>query len=151
MNDHMISDYLAICETKARYCRAVDIKDWACFADVLAENVEFDTTKAGEGGCKVYGRDVALDCVRESLGQSTTVHHVHSPEINFLGPDVAEVVWAMQDRVLWDGPRAQSNGGSGITGYGHYHERYVRCSDGRWRIAVLQLCRLHVDVDHARR
>jgi hypothetical protein len=32
----------------------------------------------------------------------------------------------------------------GHTGYGHYHERYVR-QDGRWRIAAQRLTRLHVD------
>jgi len=32
----------------------------------------------------------------------------------------------------------------GHTGYGHYHERYVR-QDGRWRIASQRLTRLHVD------
>jgi hypothetical protein len=147
MNSQMISDYLDICETKARYCRGVDTKDWGCFADALTEDVEFDTTRAGEGGSKVYGREVTLNTVRDSLGDSTTAHHVHSPEINFLGPDVVEVVWAMQDRVLWDEPRSRRYGGSGITGYGQYHERYIRCLDGRWRIAALQLSRLHVDVD----
>jgi len=27
------SDYVAICETKARYCRTLDSKDWAGYAE----------------------------------------------------------------------------------------------------------------------
>ena len=45
----------------------------------------------------------------------------------------------MQDRVIF-GPNRPS-----ITGYGHYHERYVR-RDGAWKIAALRLTRLHLDV-----
>jgi hypothetical protein len=47
--------------------------------------------------------------------------------------------WAMQDRVIF-GPNRPS-----ITGYGHYHERYVR-QNGQWKIAALKLTRLHIDV-----
>ena len=44
----------------------------------------------------------------------------------------------MQDRVTW-GPERPS-----LTGYGHYHERWVK-QDGRWRIAALKLTRLQMD------
>jgi hypothetical protein len=33
---------------------------------------------------------------------------------------------------------------AGHTGFGHYHERYVR-QDGRWRISKTKLTRLHTD------
>jgi hypothetical protein len=48
-------------------------------------------------------------------------------------------VWAMQDRVIWGAERPS------ITGYGHYHERWVR-RNGDWKIAALKLTRLHIDV-----
>ena len=51
----------------------------------------------------------------------------------------------MQDRVVWDEERAAEIGMAGLTGYGHYHERYVR-QGGRWRIAAQILSRLHTDV-----
>jgi hypothetical protein len=51
----------------------------------------------------------------------------------------------MQDRVVWDAPR---RGLASITGYGHYHERYVR-QHGEWKIASLKLTRLHLDVQPA--
>ena len=40
----------------------------------------------------------------------------------------------MQDRLIWEDGRT-------MTGYGHYHERYVK-QDGRWRIARQKLTRL---------
>jgi hypothetical protein len=74
---------------------------------------------------------------------ASTAHQVHSPEIKLDG-DTAHVVWAMQDRVVWGADRRPKMGYVGHTGYGHYHERYVR-QDGRWRIAAQRLTRLHVD------
>jgi hypothetical protein len=61
--------------------------------------------------------------------------------------NVAEVIWAMQDRVVWTEDRKLQIGNAGHTGFGHYHERYVRGPDGRWRIAYLKLTRLHIDID----
>ena len=52
--------------------------------------------------------------------------------------DEANVIWAMQDRVISPG------GGPSLTGYGHYHERWVK-RNGRWKIAALKLTRLHLD------
>lgn len=145
MEPDQITDYIAICETKAKYCRCLDAKDWDGFADVFAEDLVLDTTPSG--GYLVHGRDEAVRMVRESIGEAVTAHQVHSPEIRIDG-DTAEVVWAMQDRVVWDADKAEQMGILGLTGYGHYHERYVRGTDGRWRIATQQLTRLHMDVDH---
>ena len=49
---------------------------------------------------------------------------------------------ALQDRVVWGPDRA-------LTGYGHYHERWVR-RDGGWKLAALKLTRLHLDFDPPR-
>jgi ketosteroid isomerase-like protein len=138
-----LADYIAICETKARYCRTLDSKDWQGYADVFTEDLVLDTTPAG--GYEVHGRDEALRMIRGSIEDAKTAHQVHSPEITLDG-DVADVVWAMQDRVVWPPDRAEKMGNLGHTGYGQYHERYVRCADGRWRIARQQLTRFHVDV-----
>jgi ketosteroid isomerase-like protein len=137
------SDYVAICETKARYCRTLDSKDWAGYADVFTEDLVLDTEPAG--GFKVQGRDEAMRIVRRSVEQYKTAHQVHSPEIKFHG-DSADVIWAMQDRVVLPEERAKQLGNRGFTGYGQYHEHYIRCADGKWRIQRLQLTRFHVDV-----
>lgn len=135
--------YVAISEVKARYCRALDTKDWEGYADVFTEDVELDTRPAG--GSLTHGRDALLKIVRSSVETASTAHQVHSPEITLAG-DTAHVIWAMQDRVIWGPDRKFAPGLVGHTGYGHYHERYVR-QDGRWRIAATKLTRLVVD-DH---
>jgi hypothetical protein len=137
------ADWVAICETKARYCRCLDTKDWAGYADCFTENFLLDTS--GAGGYVVQGRDEALRLIRGSVETAKTAHQVHSPEMSVEG-DGVNVIWAMQDRVVWGSDRISRMGNAGHTGYGHYHERYVRSKDGRWQIASQRLTRLHVDV-----
>jgi len=130
-----IEDWIAICETKARYCRFLDTKQWSAFSELFTEDVTLDVSEAG-GPPPVKGRDNALALVRGSIETARTVHQVHSPEIEVEGSS-AKVLWAMQDRVAYED-------GKGLVGYGHYTERYEK-RDGRWRIASLKLTRLHVD------
>jgi uncharacterized protein (TIGR02246 family) len=133
--------YVAISQVKARYCRTLDTKDWAGYADVFTEDLVMDMSQAG--GAMISGRDAAMRMVRGAVEAAYTAHQVHSPEIKLDG-DTADVVWAMQDRVVWGAERARQLGYAGHTGYGHYHEKYVR-KDGRWRIASQRLTRLHMD------
>lgn len=137
--------YAAISQVKARYCRTLDTKDWQGYAEVFTEDVELDTRPAG--GSLTHGREALVRIVRSAVETATTAHQVHSPEITLDG-DTAHVIWAMQDRVVWGQDRKPKMGNAGHTGYGHYHERYVR-QDGRWRIAAQRLTRLHVDVHQA--
>lgn len=139
----MLRDRIAIEETKARYCRFLDTKDWAGFASVYTEDTHQDTTASG--GSELRGRDRVVEMVRGSVGEAFTSHQVHSPEITFVDDDTADVIWAMQDRVVWWPERAKAIGLASLTGWGHYHERYVREADGVWRIAVQRLTRVHVD------
>ncbi len=67
--------------------------------------------------------------------------------MTLIDADTADVIWPMQDRVIWDEAKAQSVGKRSLTGYGHYRERYVRCDDGQWRIARSTLTRLHIDFE----
>ena len=135
-----IDDYLAICNAKARYCRTLDTKDWDGFRELFTEDYELDVTE-GTQQPVIKGRAEALKMVQASIGSAKTAHQVHTPEIDIQG-DEAWAVWAMQDRVLW-GPNRPS-----LTGYGHYHERWVR-QDGQWKIAALKLTRLHIDMHPA--
>lgn len=143
MSTANFEDWRAIWETKARYCRCLDTKNWDEYSDCFTEDFLLDTS--GAGGYVVKGRDEAVRMIRGSVESAKTAHQVHSPEIVF-NNDSAEVIWAMQDRVMWGPDRIAKMGNAGHTGYGHYHERYVKCSDGRWRIASQRLTRLHVDV-----
>lgn len=136
--------YVAISAVKAQYCRTLDTKDWGGYGDCFTDDFELDTRPAG--GSLTRGRDEAVRIVRAAVEHARTAHQVHSPEITLDG-DSADVIWAMQDRVVWPPDRAAKLGYLGHTGYGHYHERYVR-EGGRWRIAKQRLTRLHVDNDY---
>ncbi len=136
------ADWLAICEVKARYCRTLDTKDWDSYADCFTEDLVLDTTPSG--GYLVQGRDEAVRLVRGSIETAITAHQVHNPEITFDARG-ADVIWAMEDRVQWPADKAKHAGYAGLTGWGHYHERYVQDTDGKWRIARTTLTRLHID------
>lgn len=129
-------DWLAIANLKAAYCRLLDTKDWEGWGQVWAENAVQDVT--GSGGSIFHGREAIVAATRGSIETAKTAHQVHSPEIEINGGE-ATAIWAMQDRVIWSEERA-------LTGYGHYHERYVK-RDGRWQIAELKLSRLALEFD----
>ena len=57
-----VEDYLAICHTKARYCRCLDEKDWNGYGDTFTLDVVLDTR--GSGGEETQGRDKLLQVVR---------------------------------------------------------------------------------------
>ncbi len=132
-----------ISDTKGRYCLCLDTKDWQGYGDVFTEDAVLDTRPAG--GPITCGRAELVRIVRASVETARTVHQVHTPILSLDG-DHAEVVWAMQDRVVWGAERVEKMGNLGFTGYGHYTETCVKQADGRWRIARSVLSRLHVDV-----
>lgn len=124
-------------QAKARYCRLMDTKNWGELATLLTEELVFDLTDGNPEAAPIVGRDAAVEAVRTSVGDAITVHQVHSPEFELNG-DEAFVVWAVQERVVWEN-------GTSLTAYGHYHDRWVRDESG-WRIAELRLTHLIVDV-----
>ena len=125
------SDWLAIAQVKAAYCRLLDTKDWDGWAQLFTEDVEVDVRPSG--GTLEKGRDAFVASVRAAIETTKTAHQVHFPEIAIDG-DSATAIWPMQDRLIWEDGRT-------MTGFGHYHERYVK-QDGRWRIAEQKLTRL---------
>jgi SnoaL-like domain len=138
MSAPSFTDWLAITELKARYCRCLDTKDWAGYAACFAESAVLDTT--GSGGERVEGREALVVYVRSSISEDTiTTHHVHAPEISVEG-DEATAIWAMQDRNVWPSGRK-------LLGFGHYHERYVRVGTD-WLIAESKLTRINMELEN---
>lgn len=136
MTSPAFSDWLDICNLKARYCRCLDTKDWQGYAEVFAVDAVLDTSPSG--GLTVAGRDALVAYVRSSISEDTiTTHHIHAPEIAIDG-DTATGIWSMQDRNIWPNGRK-------LLGFGHYHERYVRTADG-WRIAESSLTRINMEM-----
>jgi len=128
-------DREAIKETKARYFRFIDTKQWERWRTVFTDDARFESSKEWDDPDS-FVRDVSA-----ALADARTVHHGHMPEITFTGPGTARVVWAMFDLVEWPAIRG---GERGIVGYGHYEEEYRRVGE-EWKISFLRLTRLRED------
>jgi len=128
-------DLEMIKQLKARYFRTLDTKDWAAMRQVFSDDVVMDTTAAG--GSRVAGAEEIMALLRGVIGDVTTVHHGHTPELELTSATAATGIWAMEDMLRWPDGRE-------MHGYGHYHETYER-AEGTWRIKTLTLTRLRVD------
>ncbi|WP_076999806.1 nuclear transport factor 2 family protein [Variovorax sp. KK3] len=137
-------DAQAIAETKARYCRYIDTKQWQRLASLFTADCRFEGL-----GSAPAGADVAtfVQGVSTRLADTISVHHCHMPEIRFLTPGHARAVWAMEDYVEWTdgGTVKEAPGSKGFRGYGHYEEEYRAADDGEWKICFLRLTRLRID------
>ena len=127
----------AIRDLKARRDHAVDRKDWDTYAWLHSN----DYVAASIGSEPLVGGRAAADALAALLHNVITVHHSHTPVIEFQDRDHATGVWAMEDNLFWhrDGERQW------LRGFGFYHERYVRGSDGQWRFSFRRLERTHAE------
>lgn len=126
---------------KARYFRFMDTKDWAAFRDLFTEDLEFyrDADPVPTSTEPVTTSAAAfVDRIQTWLESAVTVHHGHMEEIQIESETKAQGIWAMFDWV--DNPQY----GRAYQGFGHYHERYEKGTDGIWRIARLRLTRLRI-------
>jgi ketosteroid isomerase-like protein len=122
---------------KARYCRLLDTKDWAAWRELFTDDFVSDTSPAG--GKRIAGGDDFVAYVSKVLKPSrTTVHMVHTPEIEIVSPTTATGIWALEDFVRF-AP------GVKLRGYGHYTETYRKTDDG-WKIASSTLTRVRQDL-----
>jgi hypothetical protein len=136
-----LEDIEEIKQLKARYCFLVDTKRWADWRALFTDDCTFDFPLP-------FGPDVTPDefvaGAASSLDKVRSVHQVHSPVIDLLGPDSARGVWAMFDWLELPPDHPASDGHPHRLGYGYYEEEYRRES-GSWRIAFMRLTRLRVD------
>jgi uncharacterized protein (TIGR02246 family) len=135
MDASRLADLEEIKQLKARYFRLMDTKQWDAWGDVFSEDCSMDS--GPPGAPTVHGRREIVAYVRGHIEHVVTTHHGHMPEIQLTGPDTASGIWAMFDQLR--GP------GFEVDGWGHYHETYRRCADGRWRIASTRLTRLRIE------
>lgn len=132
-------DLEAIKQLKARYFRLIDAKDWAAFRDLFTKDCKHYLPQGSLVACMTNDEYFAM--LERSLGQATTVHHGHMPEITFTGDREAEGIWAMQDYVQADNADRRIS----LKGYGHYFETYRKGEDGQWRISSKRNSRIRVD------
>jgi hypothetical protein len=120
---------------KARRCRCLDEKDWEGYVDCHTPNAISYALAKPTVGARAMGEQL-----RSQIEHKTTVHHVHSPEIELTSDTTAKGIWAMEDMLWWeeDGQQHWTHG------YGRYDETYEKL-DGRWLIASRRLTRTRVD------
>jgi ketosteroid isomerase-like protein len=127
----------AIYRLKARRDHAVDQKDWATYAALHTD----DYVAVSIRDTAIIGGKAAAAALAIQLENVTTVHHCHTPVIEFQDRDHATGVWAMEDNLFW-----KRNGEKQwLRGFGFYHERYVRGTDGQWRFNYRRLERTHAE------
>ncbi len=143
MDKHGMSDldYLiqlnAIFRLKAIRDHAVDQKDWDTYAALHTD----DYVAMSIGPEPIVGGAAAARQLSIQMGNVTTVHHCHTPVIDFQGRDHATGVWAMEDNLFW----TRNGEKQWLRGFGFYHERYVRGADGEWRFSYRKLERTHAE------
>ena len=127
----------AIVRLKACREQAVDRKGWDTYAALHSD----DYVAHSIGPIPIVGGRAAADALAALLENVTTVHHSHSPLIDFHDRDNATGVWAMEDNLFW-----RRNGEKQwLRGFGFYHEKYVRTGDGQWRFSYRRLERTHAE------
>lgn len=127
----------AIYRLKARRDHAVDRKDWTTYAALHTD----DYVAMSIGAKQIIGGAAAARAIATMMANVTTVHHSHTPVIDFADRDHASGVWAMEDNLFW----TRNGEKQWLRGYGFYHERYVRGADGEWRFSYRKLERTHVE------
>ncbi|MBL7488467.1 nuclear transport factor 2 family protein [Frankia sp. AgB1.9] len=143
MNIDTIVDIEKIKQLKARYFRLMDCKQWDEWRDVFTEDVTVWVADVPD--VTFAGRDKFVSTMSRQLDKCLSVHHGHMPEITVTGPDTATGVWAMEDSVQMFADATRTELKATLQGYGHYHEKYLRCDDGQWRIQQVRLHRLRVE------
>lgn len=149
----------AIQETKARYFRFMDMRDFAGMDSVFTPDAHVDVSLSAvvlepgskedprqhpnrmEGGVFTNRADF-LTFLQSLLTGVRSVHQGHMSEISFTSPDTASVIWAFED--FLDFPEGAELEGTPIHvvhGHGHYWEEYRRTDEG-WRIASMKITRL---------
>ncbi|GAB2689786.1 nuclear transport factor 2 family protein [Nocardia thraciensis] len=115
----------AISRLKFRYLRALDTKSWDDFADTLIP----EATATYSEYLQFESRDAFLAFMRNTLGPHViTEHRCDHPEIDVDG-DSATGTWYLADTVLIPAHNML------LRGAAFYSDQYVKCADGRWRIA----------------
>lgn len=132
-----LSVFYELSQAKARYCRMLDTRDWQGLAALMTPDIEFGMSDGESEPTVTVGRTETIALLQSLVEGARTAHHVHMPEIE-LHDDGARVVWAMQDRAVFDN-------GTSVTGYGYYTERWVRHDDA-WQLASLRLTHHIIDI-----
>jgi hypothetical protein len=127
----------AIYDVKGRRDHAVDQKDWDTYAKLHTD----DYVAMSISTKPIVGGRAAADALAIQMANVTSVHHCHTPVIDFKDRNHATGVWAMEDNLFW----MRNGEKQWLRGYGFYHETYVKGTDGQWRFSYRKLHRTHAE------
>lgn len=131
-----LSDLEEIRQLKARYFRCIDTGNEAELATVFADDVSIDL-RGGGYRLQVSGKNNMVNFIASSFNSDViAMHHGHTPEIAFTGPDSATGIWYLEDRFI-NRERNEDTVGSAL-----YYDRYVRTPDG-WKVAHSEYDRVY--------
>lgn len=83
-----------IMNLKARYCRLVDIKDWAGFEALFVEDATFETPATG--GAPIGGRSEIVGLIRNAIGAGRSLHLAYLPEIEVVDASTVKAIWGLE-------------------------------------------------------
>lgn len=132
-----LEDIEAIKQLKARYCRAMDTRDWQLLASCYTQDTYIDLTgEEALAGFRepIRGVGAVVSSIRDALGEGKCIHVTFLPEITFESDDVAKGIWGLEYST-WQ------QAGSPLPilhGFAYSHDEYVRV-DGRWLIRSIAL------------
>lgn len=136
----------AIKQTKARYFRFMDTKDWSALPTVFAPDAQMDMRgETGDDSGLITGAANVAAFMRTSIEYIVTVHHGHTPEIEIISATTARGIWAMEDKLWKEAGSLSTLPFSALHGYGHYHETYSKVGE-QWLIQSTKLTRLRLDI-----
>jgi hypothetical protein len=122
----------------------VDTKRWDKLRELL---IEWPRLRFYDpDGTLLYAFDSAiewLDLTGTMLEGAHTIHQVHNDEIELISMDEVQVIWSMEDYLIF---AEGGNGPKSIHGWGHYHETW-RLVGGHWRISDLELRRTILQIE----
>ena len=133
----------AIRQLKALYFYHLDHKNWDKWASLFASDAAFTidrgTSATGKPSSeRIDGLAAIVEFVKDKVQGAETVHHGHTPLIDFQSETEASGIWAMADIVDF-GPEQV------LHGYGHYHETYRKIA-GAWKFGSIHLTRLRIEI-----
>ena len=121
-------------ELMAQRVRAADTKDWVLYEALHVPDyrAEHDDQQPWTSAAEMMAN------VRKIMDPMTTVHHAHTPQIDFESPVRAKGVWAMKGFSGWK----QGTEDHWAVAFGHYFETYER-RDAVWLFTSRRLTYHH--------
>ena len=88
-----ITAFYELSQAKARYCRALDSRDWDGLAELVTADVEFGMSDGDAEVEMITGRDEMRAMLQSLVADARTVHQVHMPEIDLDGAVLGWQQW----------------------------------------------------------